>query len=120
MAQESDVLERCGKEFDQLLDELRQIANQLESEAQGEGIVAAPRALLAKSNEISQSLKTEHKTLEQCIDIYYAAESRVAEQAKPLMAASIPNAAKPAAKSAAVMEGWLSALVHKQNQEIYA
>ena len=116
MAQESDAIERCGKEFDHLLDELGQIANQLKSEAQGEGIYAATRALLPKSNEISKRLVAEFKILEQSIDIYYAADSRIAEQTKSMALADIPNAARPATKSAAVMEGWLSALVHKLNQ----
>jgi len=112
LAEQIDVFEQCKRELCKLHEDLMRTSHTIESVNVDKSDQI--RKLSTNLTEIIHRLEIEKKTLDQSIDIYYAAETQARMQVEALHT-TLGRSAVVIADSAAnagntVMEDWLAAL----------
>jgi len=116
LAEQIEVFERVEKELSLMNEELSRQARLIEpaSPENSEQI----RKLLTRINEIIHRLNVEQKTLDQGIDIYFAAETQARIQVETLRTTTKSSAVVvsdiAAATGNSIMEDWLAAMAYAQ------
>lgn len=119
LAVQAAAMEQCEQELNDYYGELLYISQkQIETSTDTYELL---QPILPKVKDAIYKMKTENHLLDQCIDIYYAAETQVRLEVETLRT-SVPGVSTPvestsASAGSAVMEDWLATLVHQHNQD---
>jgi len=118
LAEQMEVFEKCKREFSNIYEELNLATRVIDVKSfeKSEQV----RKLQTDIMEIIRRLNIEQNTLEQAIDIYFAAEMQVKTQVETLPISTrntlITATDVSVTTGNAVLEDWLSALIFRQNQ----
>jgi len=116
LAEQIDIFEQCKRELCELHEDLMRTSHMIESISVDKSDQI--RKLSTNLTEIIRRLDVEKSTLDQSIDIYYAAETQARIQVETLPT-TISRSTVIVSDSAtttgnAVMEDWLAALAFRQ------
>ena len=118
LAEQMEAFAQCKRELNNIYEELSQQTRMIDLE--NTGISESMRNQLNRLAEAIDRLDIEENTLEQGIDIYYAAESQARNQVESLKASpgntTITITDVAASVENVVMEDWLAALVFQQGR----
>jgi len=118
LAEQMEAFAKCKRELNNIHEELSQQTRVIDLE--NSEISGRMRNQLNRLAEAIYRLDIEENTLEQGIDIYYAAESQARNQVESLKASlgntTIRITDVAASVENAVMEDWLAALVFQQGR----
>ncbi|HQK34911.1 MAG TPA: hypothetical protein PK074_09310 [Spirochaetales bacterium] len=125
MADQNDKLQGVYSKIEALTDELRSIFASLDPQIKSfEGLQKSFAAVIAENNDVKLRILTAHNTLDQIIDIYYAAESKIKDTVAELPVKLLRENGKPASESPKIhtssissgdiiLEDWLAELLYK-------
>jgi len=118
LAEQMEAIAHCKQELNHMYEELSQQTRMIDIE--NTDISGRLRNQLNKLAEAIQRLDIEENTLEQGIDIYYAAETQARNQVESLRASfgntTIAINGVAASVGNSVMEDWLAALVFQRGR----